>query len=334
MKPYLEHIAASKEGSWTLFDRRLPAIPFEWHYNSEYELTLTLNSRGQRFVGDNMAAYEDGDLVLIGPKIPHTWCSSEDCEVGTHQALVLWFSEAFVQSLIKPHVELRPIQLLLESSNRAIDFSQGVKAKARTMICGMLQQTAEDRLPALLQLLLLLARDTNAAPLTSLSPQITPDAREERIGRVLTYLHQHYREQNAVAQLTRIAALSRSSLHRLFRQQTGMTTSRYVTRLRIGNACALLLNTEKPVSLIADQVGYLNLANFNRQFKETKGKTPRQFREVFARPLLHPAHPITEGKSADDKSFSKAADDCLVPVGGRTGSDRHRHRRHHVQHAG
>jgi hypothetical protein len=68
MKSYLEHIAASKEGSWTLFDRRLPAIPFEWHYNSEYELTLTLNSRGQRFVGDNMAAYDDGDLVLIGPK--------------------------------------------------------------------------------------------------------------------------------------------------------------------------------------------------------------------------------------------------------------------------
>ena len=80
MKPYLEHIASSKEGSWTLFDRRLPAIPFEWHYNSEYELTLTLNSRGQRFVGDSIAPYEDGDLVLIGPKIPHTWCSSESVQ--------------------------------------------------------------------------------------------------------------------------------------------------------------------------------------------------------------------------------------------------------------
>jgi len=33
--------------------------------------------------------------------------------------------------------------------------------------------------------------------------------------------------------------------------------------------------------LIADQVGYRNLANFNRQFKETKGQTPRQFRAAF-----------------------------------------------------
>jgi AraC-like DNA-binding protein len=282
MKPYLEHIAASKEGSWTLFDRRLPAIPFEWHYNSEYELTLTLNSHGQRFVGDNLAPYDDGDLVLIGPKIPHTWCSSDDCAPGTtHQALVLWFSEAFVQSLIKPHLELRPIQVLLDSSTRAIEFSESVKAKARIIICGMLQQTAEDRLPALLQVLLLLARDTKATPLTSASPDAMPDATEERIGRTLNYLHKHYREQVSVAQLSRVAALSRSSLHRLFRQQTGMTISGYVTQLRIGNACALLLNTENSISLIADQVGYRNLANFNRQFKETKGQTPRQFRAAF-----------------------------------------------------
>jgi AraC-like DNA-binding protein len=278
MKAHLEDIeqyASSKDGSWTLFDRRLPAIPFEWHYNREYELTLTLNSRGQRFVGDDMAPYGDGDLVLIGPKIPHTWCSSGDCGAGpTHQALVLWFSEAFVDSLIRAHVELRPIQVLLESSTRATEFSQEVRAKARPIICGMLNQTAEDRLPALLQLLLLLSRDAKAKPLTSASVNATPDASEERIGRVLSYLHEHYREQNAIHHLSRIAALSRSSLHRLFRQQTGMTTTDYITRLRIGNACALLINTNNSISLVAYEVGYRNLANFNRQFKENQRTNP------------------------------------------------------------
>lgn len=282
MKPYLEHIAASKDGSWTLFDRRLPAIPFEWHCNSEYELTLTLNSRGQRFIGDNIAAYDDGDLVLIGPKIPHTWCSSADCGAGpTHQALVLWFSEAFVQTLIRSHVELRPIQALLEKSTRAIEFSKEVRARANPIICAMLNQTAEDRLPALLQLLILLSRDAKARPLASAPAHAMPDAGQERIGRVLSYLHEHYREQNAVHQLSQIAALSRSSLHRLFRLQTGMTTTQYILRLRIGNACAFLINTEKPISWIADHVGYRNLANFNRQFKTAKDQTPRQFRSAF-----------------------------------------------------
>ena len=284
MKPYLEHIAASQEGSWTLFDRRLPAIPFEWHYNREYELTLTLNSRGQRFIGDSMDNYDDGDLVLIGPAIPHTWCSSHSAGAGTvHQALVLWFSEGFVESLIRSHIELRSIQVLLESSTRALEFSSEVRRKAKKMICAMLTQTAEDRLPALLQLLLLLSRDRQARPLTSASTHVPSAGTEERIARVLSYLHTNYRDQSSVETLAGIAALSPSSMHRLFKVQTGITISAYVSRLRIGNACALLVNSDRPIAWIADEVGYRNLAHFNRQFKTIKRKTPREFRTAFHR---------------------------------------------------
>jgi AraC-like DNA-binding protein len=284
MKPYLEHIAASQESSWTLFDRRLPAIPFEWHYNTEYELTLTLNSRGQRFIGDSIAPYDDGDLVLIGPKIPHTWCSNEDIDSEQmHQALVLWFSQGFVQSMIRPHVELRPILRLLDNSSRAIAFSGTARAKARPIITAMLEQSASERLPSLLRVLLLLSADSNAEPLTStaLQPETSAGAAEEHIARVLTYLNKNYRKHHDVTELAKLAALSRSSLHRLFKLHTGMTMSDYVTQLRIGNACALLLNTDRPVALIADDIGYQNLANFNRQFKALKRQTPRQFRRAF-----------------------------------------------------
>jgi AraC-like DNA-binding protein len=286
MKPYLERIKTSEDSSWTLFDRRLPAIPFEWHYNSEYELTLTLNSRGQRFVGDNISPYEDGDLILIGPRIPHTWCSSEDiCADSPHHAVVLWFSEEFVQSLIRPHVELRPVLRLLDSSSRAIDFSEPVRTRARPLICTMLDQSPEDRLPVLLQVLVLLSRDREAKGLTStaVQPENSGRAADNRVGRVLSYLHKHYREDTELDKLSQVAGMSRSSLHRQFKLQAGMTVTDYVSQLRIGNACALLINTDRPVSLIADDVGYRNLANFNRQFKSQKKQTPRQFRAAFAR---------------------------------------------------
>ena len=64
-----------------------------------------------------------------------------------------------------------------------------------------------------------------------------------------------------------------------------MTVTEYTVQLRIGHACAMLMNTGKPISVIADEVGYRNLANFNRQFKAVKGQTPRQFRSVH-----HPRH--------------------------------------------
>lgn len=284
MKPYLEHIATPKDCSWVLFDRQLESIPFEWHYNSEYELTLTLHSRGQRFVGDNLSLYDHGDLVLIGPKIPHTWCSGGEVVAGRkHQALVLWFSDAFVKGMVEPHIELQPILKLLERSARALTFSEETRRCVQPLICAMLEQKAGERLLALVRVLLILAADEESEYLTSAANQTEsfPGVTEERIGRVIRHLHEHYREGLSIAGLSRVAGLSRSSLHRLFKLQTGMTVSAYATQLRIGNACALLLNSERPIALIAEEVGYRNLANFNRQFKGLKRKTPREFRLVF-----------------------------------------------------
>jgi len=284
LKPYLEHIAAPKDSSWVLFDRKLKSIPFEWHYNSEYELTLTLNSRGQRFIGDNVSSYDDGDLVLIGPKIPHTWCSRQDVTPGEmHQALVLWFSDEFVKGIVQPHAEFRPILKLLAKSSRALTFSEGVRKKAQFIIREMPAQGAGERLLGLLKVLLLLASDTRATFLTSVANQSEsfPLPTEERIGKVISYLHAHYREEIPISRLTRMAALSRSSLHRLFKLQTRMTITQYVAQLRVGNACALLLNSEKPISILAEEVGYSSVAHFNRQFKALKNQTPREFRQAF-----------------------------------------------------
>lgn len=283
---YLEHVSSASDASWVLFDRKLKRIPFEWHYNSEYEWTLTLNSEGQRFIGDNISSYTHGDLVLMGPKIAHTWCSSPESHNGqTHQAIVLWLTESFVNSLIEPHVELHPAKELLLRSHRGLTFTEDVREKASTIIQGMLVQPPGARLAALINLLLLLATDPKPSPLTSLRSGVSnlESSSEERIGRAITYLHENYEKELSIPKLGSVAALSRSSLHRLFKLRVGMTISDYVAQLRIGHACALLMNSEKPVAIIAEQVGYNNLAHFNRQFKTLKSIIPRAFRNKFAR---------------------------------------------------
>jgi transcriptional regulator GlxA family with amidase domain len=107
----------------------------------------------------------------------------------------------------------------------------------------------------------------------------TPD--KARVERVLDHIHAHYREPITVETLAELACLSASGFHRLFRRHTRLTASEYVTELRIGQACSLLINTERPIAHIADEVGYRNLANFNRQFRAQKGTTPRAFRRRF-----------------------------------------------------
>src|SRR5437764_2448605 len=111
MRPFLETLPVVPGASWSMLNRRLDAaIPFQWHHHPEFELTLTLNSRGQRFIGDHIGRYDDGDLVLIGPNLPHTWCSSEKIDAAQpHVALVMWFLPAWAEPLGSVFTELQAV---------------------------------------------------------------------------------------------------------------------------------------------------------------------------------------------------------------------------------
>ena len=266
----------------TLLNRRLAdAIPFEWHHHPEYELTLTLNSRGHRYISSDVARYEDGDLVLVGPNVPHSWASAELIRTEEpHIALVIWFSKAWAESLVTLFPEMAPIRALLAAAQNALTFSASVSRQVRPMIEAMLNQEPAERLLSLLVVLTALARDTHATRILPAQPvtsrvSVVPD---DRIHRVLAFVHHNYTQPLSVPELAELACVSVSAFHRMFRRHTRCTALDYIVRLRIGRACALLMEGQVTISLIAEQVGYSSQALFNRQFKALKGVTPSVFR--------------------------------------------------------
>ncbi len=287
MRPLFEKVTVPEGASWALLDRRLAdGIPFEWHYHPEFELTLTLNSRGQRFIGDSIASYDDGDLALLGPNLPHTWCSAEAIDPGRpHHAVVMWFTEAWAAGITGQLAEMRAVRPLLAEAGRGVVFSREAAAAARPIIATIPERPPADRLLRLMEVLALLATDADRAPIAGPGSDrlsvASPD--QPRIERVLDHLHAHYREPVSVAELAEVAALSPSGFHRLFRRHTRLTVTAYLAQLRIGQACALLVNGDRPIAHVAEAVGYANLANFNRQFRAAKGMTPRDFRRSFVR---------------------------------------------------
>jgi AraC-like DNA-binding protein len=285
MRPLFEKVTVPEGASWSLLHRRLDdGIPFFWHYHPEFELTLTLNSRGQRYIGDSIEAYDDGDLVLLGPNLPHTWCSAERIDRRRpHIALVMWFTEGWAGSITAALAEMRSVAPMLARAGRGISFSRDASAAARPIVEAIPGRAPADRLLRLMEVLSLIAADGGyrliAGPSSDRARVESPD--QDRVKRVLDYLHARYRERIAIAELADVAALSQSGFHRLFRRHTRLTVSDYVTELRIGQACALLVNGPQPIAHIADEVGYANLANFNRQFRALKKMTPREFRRSF-----------------------------------------------------
>jgi AraC-like DNA-binding protein len=282
MRPYLERVAPKGDASWAMLNRRLDdGLPFQWHHHPEFELTLTLNSRGQRFIGDHIGSYGDGDLVLIGPNLPHTWASADRIDPGQpHIALVMWFLPEWAAPLGGIFTELRGIADMLGRSAAGLRFSPETAAAARSMIEELFALPTDRRVLKLIDVLALLSRDRGAEQLAAVAvPGGTAD--RTRIDRVLDFIHTRYIEPLAIEAIADVAALSPSGLHRLFRRHTGLSITDYLMRLRIGEACSLLSGGDKPVAHIADTVGYNSLANFNRQFRALKHMTPRDYRRRF-----------------------------------------------------
>lgn len=281
MQPFLETVTPEAGESWAFLDRRLPeGIPFEWHHHPEFELTLTLNSRGHRYVGDDVEPYDDGDLVLIGPGIPHSWHSHAPIDATSpHVALVAWFTQDWASQLTRLFPETSPIAALLARASQGLGFGPSARAAARPLIEAMRTAPPARRLVLLLDVLTTLCRHPDATPLANLPSPSVLTAADPRLARVLEYLHVHFAQPVSVGDMAARACVSPSAFHRMFRRQTRMTVIAYLHRLRIGRACALLIETPKPVAAIASEVGFSNLSLFNRQFARAKADTPGNFRK-------------------------------------------------------
>jgi AraC family transcriptional activator of mtrCDE len=81
-----------------------------------------------------------------------------------------------------------------------------------------------------------------------------------------------------LAELARVAAMSRATFARHFSQQTGMTVGAFLTQVRMMAAAELLGTTDLPVSAIASTVGYRSTSAFGRVFRSATSVTPAAFR--------------------------------------------------------
>ena len=277
---------ASGPSSFAAFVRNDPAFPFDWHYHPEYELTLITESQGQRLVGDGIADYAPGDLVLLGPNVPHSWRSGpmKSEAPTTHRAVVIQFRHNFLGDNFFELKEMESVARLLGRAANGLAFGHTQTGrKVASYIADLPSLVPAKRLAKLLSALADLASEEDARVLSTL--QLKPTCRgadQQRIDAVCLYLNDHFGDEIDFADLAERLHMDQASLCRFFKRATGRTMTAYLNELRVGAAAQLLIDTDKSVLEIGFRVGFGNYSNFNRQFKRIKGFGPRTLRCHFS----------------------------------------------------
>lgn len=247
-------------------------------------LTLTLNSRGLRFIADHIGAYDSHDLVLVPSEMPHTWASTKAIDDSRpHVAIVVWFTESWAMQLAGICPEYSSLRRLLKRAVGGLSFGQQTGQKIESRLPGLLSDSSRERLRTALDVLtelseleaVALATPQKSAPITA--------GESAQLNRILDFLHRSFADPVRVHDVCAVGNLSERSLHRLFIRHLGENPTDYLGRLRIGRACMWLVETERPISVIAADAGFSNLSNFNRRFRAARQMSPKDFRSYYAK---------------------------------------------------
>ena len=93
------------------------------------------------------------------------------------------------------------------------------------------------------------------------------------------YVSRHFNRKLTLQEIADQCFLNRHTLSLAFKEIVGITFKEYLLLFRITEAKKLLLTTDLSIAQIGESVGYINVNNFLKIFRQKERITPLQYRK-------------------------------------------------------
>lgn len=279
----LEPVAASfsvKELEESHFDPN-------WHFHPHYQLFLVEKGTGTRFIGDSIKPFGPGDLVFLGPNMPHLWRSDQayfaKSSTLTTKGIVVYFTTDFLGADFFGKQEMGPLRQLLDHARQGLEWTGPTRQRVATALRSLASQPATfERILNLLTLLSDLSHAVDYQYLTSPGYTNTVKPTEtDRMQLVHDYVLGHFPDDISLDTVADLAGMTSPAFCRYFKARANKTFSEFVSEVRIGHACKLLMSGKLTITQISFESGFRTLSNFNRQFKDITGQTPSVYVKTY-----------------------------------------------------
>lgn len=253
-----------------------------FHSHSGYELYFCIQGSGRFIAGEKLHTLGPGTFTAVKPMALHL--SRPDVGAPFHR-YVLAIERSYLESLFSGdemiadaigqwlpghghdslHALLNARQLLsLQETLGQLELEIKMKRSYYPLAVKSL----------LFQLFTELSR--YRSDLEAIQP--SSGERKRLVEDILSCMMERYREPLRTEDLCRRFHLSRSYLHRIFKQDTGVAINEFMVAYRVNKAKELLQGTELPITEIAVSVGFQDISHFCRTFKRLAGMTPSRYR--------------------------------------------------------
>jgi AraC-like DNA-binding protein len=259
-----------------------------WHYHQEFELSFITEGSGRRLVGDSVEEFHPGDLIFIGPRIPHVWfaeASSPGQPSGrTLESVYLLFNHEVLPEGIIKLPEFNRVTRAIKLSERGIRIKGDTLNQVSRIMLQLPYLNPMKRLMLFYEIMDIIGSSESFFYLASEDYVTTKfETTNNRVNSIHEFLMKNYREEINLDAIAEIVHMAPASLCRFFKSSVGITVFEYLNKIKIDFACKMLLNTDLNIVDISYDCGFNNLSHFNKQFKKFIGQTPTQFRKLRTR---------------------------------------------------
>jgi AraC-like DNA-binding protein len=284
MKPLFTHIGKTPRESLILVKRDVPYFDTPFHFHPECELVYVINGTGKRIIGDKIEVFGPGDMIFLGPNIPHVWYSDPSFyqkNADLHSiAIVLYFSKDIFGENFYQLEESQLLKEFLGRAERGLKITGSTHERIVSLLTKMNESSGLKRIVYLVQVLdcLTTSRDTEA--LASITYKNSYDTRDNhKIDEVFLYLNKNFMRDISMPEVADLCHMTPQSFCRFFKTRTKSTFIDFLNDIRISHARKLLIESDdQTIAEIAYLCGYKNLSNFNKLFKIKTRLTPKEYK--------------------------------------------------------
>lgn len=249
------------------------------HQHDEIQISFIEKGNGTLLVGDSVSSYKENDIIIIGSNLPHAFKSDTNSK-SESKMLSLFFTEtSFGNSFfdLDEFTELnqfftKSLQGLLVKTNKEKIIGLFLKLKKASKL---------ERFILFLEIIKIISNSKSDALSIFVYHKKYTDIEGKRMRDVFEYTIENYHKSIYLEDIANVANMTKNAFCKYFKRRTNKTYVSFLTELRIENACKLIQSKEEfSISEIAYKVGFNNISNFNRKFKEVKLLTPLQYRKI------------------------------------------------------
>ncbi len=288
MKPQLLKVINNPACSFSVRQDMVPCINNRWHYHPEIELIHFKKGDGTQFLGDNIKLFGSGDVLLIGTEIPHYWSFNEEYfeefPITRPDVRVAHFCENFWGSQFLDLPENQAIKVILQKAKRGVQVIGKTRELVAESMEKMLTAQNTEKIILLIQALSAISNSEEIELVSSIGfqPNIQ-QTEDDRINAIYQYSLINYKRRIQTEEIACVANMTPNSFCRYFKSRTRKTYSNFLSEIRVGVACKLLLENRISSKQICYESGFHNFASFHKYFKLFTNKTPLNYQQSYIR---------------------------------------------------